>query len=165
MTEPPVDPSTGEVPDDFTPDLDPGEVAPPEQVAPPPRLLDRLRTGQVITPMDVEASLVALVEKLDQGVAFQSEQERKLARMEEEYRVAYARALLASGERSADLRKARAEVATAELGDELAVQRVVVKTTRDAMHNLRSMMTGVQTIARSVAASYGVGGGPGDPHP
>lgn len=178
-----VNVETGEVPDDFTPDRDPGQPAdtkpdqpepvandpdgpaPPPALAPPPRLLDRLRSGQIITPGDCEASLVAIVEKIDQGVGYQSEQERRLARLEEEYRTAYARALLAAGERSADLRKARAEVATEELGAELAVQRIVVKTTRDAMHNLRSLLSGVQSVTRSVVASYGAGGGPGDPRP
>lgn len=140
---------------------------PPEQVAPPPRILARIRSGKLTTPADVEDALVAVLEKLDQGVAFQSAEERKLARLEEEYRVAYARALLAAQNvcRTDALRKAHAELATAELGDALSVQRITVKTTRDAMHNLRAILTGVQSLGKSVAASYNAGGGPGDPRP
>lgn len=39
-----------------------------------------------------------------------------------------------------------------------AVAEQVVRTTREGMHNLRAMLTGLQTVAKSVGSSLYQGG-------
>jgi hypothetical protein len=138
--------------------VDQTQPPPPEQVTPPARVLQHVRSGHVLTPAEIEHDLAAVLEKIDQGFAYQARVERELGDLEHRYSIDYARALASSPAGAADTRKAYAVLHTEDLAAELSVKRVQVKVVRDAMHNLRSMLTGVQSLARSVGASMGAAG-------
>lgn len=119
------------------------------------------------TPEDVEREIIDIVGRLNAGARFQAAREREAVQAALEFEIGYARALTeAANERdhegkvvnsSADQRKA---VATLACQDLLVTHRryeQVVRTTRESMHTLRSNLSGLQTINRSVSASAGSG--------
>lgn len=124
----------------------------------PPRILGMLDEGRPATPPEIEAAITAVLVRLDAGVAWQTREEQRLQQIETAYELAYARALLAAPKGSADQRKAHAVLALEQQQIERDVQRAKVKAMREAMHNLRSLQSGLQTIARSVGVSLQGGG-------
>jgi hypothetical protein len=135
-------------------------AGPPDLQA-PPRLLGMLHEGRPATPPEIEAAITAVLVRIDQGVAWQTREEQRLQQLETAYDLAYARALLAAPKGAADVRKAHAVLALEQQQVERDVQRSKVKVMREAMHNLRSLQSGLQTIARSVNASLQGGGSVG----
>lgn len=126
----------------------------PAVVSPPPGILTMLHSGAVVTPQQCEEAIAAICIKIDQGTAVQAgiEEAARLAKLA--YDGAYALAITRSEARSADRREAEARVATAELEAAMTAHVLKARLTEKAMHNLRSMLSGVQTIAKSVGASY-----------
>lgn len=126
----------------------------------PPRILGMLQDGRPVTPNDIEQGLVAVLSRLDAGVSWQTREEQRLQQLDTAYQLAYARALVGA-KGAADVRKAFALLACEPMFVELQVQTAKVKAMREALHNLRSLLSGLQTIGRSVGASLQAGGGNG----
>jgi hypothetical protein len=77
--------------------------------------------------------------------------------------LAYARALLEAAQEpgAADIREARALLATEQERAQMQLLATMVKTTKAAMHNIRSTLSGLQTVSASLRATYGTGGSNG----
>lgn len=122
--------------------------------------LDVINPTQPYTAVMVETRMIDVVARLDRGMHFERLCLEELYRLELEYDLEYARAILdaAKGGGAADVRSAHAKVAVGELYARLQVARLKTKATAVAMHNLRSELSGYQSIAKSVAASFGAAG-------
>lgn len=122
--------------------------------------LDVIDPTQLYTPAMVEERMLDVLARLDRGMHFERLCLEELYRLELEYDLAHARALLAAAEQggASDVRSARAKVAVGDLFGRLQVARLKTKATASAMHNLRSELSGYQSIAKSVAASFGAAG-------
>lgn len=124
-------------------------------------------TERPYTPEDVEREIIEIVGRLNAGARFQAAREREAVQAALEFDIAYARALIEAGRErdgegklvnsSADQRKAAATLACQELLVTHRRYEQVVRTTRESMHTLRSNLSGLQTINRSVSASAGSG--------
>lgn len=149
-----------------TPPIDPlecrdgGEVAPwgmPDSavvpVDPIESALLAMDPTQPYTPADIELQLVSIVARLEQGQHFQREWEIQANTTAVAYELAYAAAIVqASG--AADVRKATALLACREEFIAKMQAEALVKAVRESMHTLRSMLSGFQSIGRSVGASF-----------
>lgn len=112
----------------------------------------------IYTPVDVERVLVDIERRLEAGQLYQRVWERRLYEVSITHELAWAKAIRASGAGSADMRKADA---TIECIDSLAAKLeadIMTRAVRETMHNLRSMLSGFQSIARSVGASMTASG-------
>jgi hypothetical protein len=110
------------------------------------------------TPTDIELQLVDIERRLESGQLFQRVWEQRAFDTAKAYKIAWAKAMNASNGGSADKREAEVFIATQAEWIAKAEAEYMVKAVRDTMHNLRSMLTGFQSIARSVAASMSVAG-------
>jgi hypothetical protein len=126
------------------------------------------RNGEVLTIAQVNDRIVALGDELGRQ---QPALEALLAEQQGvqlEYGIRYAAAVLASEARSEDRRKAEAEIAMTQvyLDDDdvhsLAERRSVldmrVRAQREAMHNLRAQISGLQSVGSNLRTEAGLGG-------
>ena len=112
---------------------------------------------QVLTPAEIELHITDVVARIDRGTAFERVCLEDATAKRRAADLVYARAMAAASG-AADQRKARAMVA-AEVEETAAVNaEMMLRATRDTMHNLRSQLSGLQSLAKSVTASMGVGG-------
>lgn len=112
----------------------------------------------IYTPVDVERVLVDIERRLEAGQLYQRVWERRLYEVSIAHELAWARAITASSAGAADMRKADA---TIKCIDTLAAKLeadIMTRAVRETMHNLRSMLSGFQSIARSVGASMTASG-------
>lgn len=110
------------------------------------------------TPTDVELQLVDIERRLEAGQVFQRVWEERLYQSSIAFEFAWARAIDASSGSSADKRNAEATLACEEKLIDKMLAEHMVKAVRETMHNLRAMLSGFQSIARSVGASMSVAG-------
>jgi hypothetical protein len=113
---------------------------------------------KIYTAMDIEMQLVSIEARLEQGQLFQRVWEMRALSAEIAYELAYAQAITDSQATSADRRKAEAILACQEQLVAKLTAKTMSKAVADTMHNLRSMLSGYQSIARSVGSSMQVGG-------
>lgn len=112
----------------------------------------------IYTPVDVERVLVDIERRLETGQLYQRVWERRLYEVSIAHELAWAQAIRASNASAADMRKADATIACI---DSLAAKLeadIMTRAVRETMHNLRSMLSGFQSIARSVGASMTASG-------
>jgi hypothetical protein len=112
----------------------------------------------IYTPVDVERVLVDIERRLETGQLYQRVWERRLYEVSIAHELAWAKAIRASNASAADMRKADATIACI---DSLAAKLeadIMTRAVRETMHNLRSMLSGFQSIARSVGASMTASG-------
>lgn len=121
-----------------------------------------------ITGVDVNIRLVELANALE---AAQPELERLLAehqRVSLAYELRYAAVVKTSEQRSEDRRKAEATTAMYEtylddaptdLATRKAELEMRIKAMREAGHNIRASMNGLQTVAANLRAEMALGGG------
>lgn len=112
-----------------------------------------IRPDQPYTPLDIERQLLDIDGRIERGMAFQAEWEDELYAASLAYDLAYARAINRSAATSADKRKAEALLACQDEYVRMRTAESMVRTVREVMHNLRTLQTGFQTVARSVAAA------------
>lgn len=110
---------------------------------------------KVYTPADIELQLVSIVARLEQGQHFQREWEMRANAAAVDYTLSYAEAVVAADGRSKEVREAQAILACRDEMVEKMTTEATVKAIRETMHNLRSMLSGFQSIGRSVGASFG----------
>lgn len=120
------------------------------------------------TPAEVNARLVELANELEK---LQPELERLLAehqRVALRYDLQYASVVQTSEQRSEDRRKAEAVAAmfkaylpdsTVDLATRKSVLEMQIKAMREAGHNIRAAMNGIQTVAANLRAEMSLGGG------
>jgi hypothetical protein len=116
--------------------------------------------SQIATPEMLEAHLLDVIQRLETGQLF----ERECIEAEYEARMAWERAkakAIVKGGGAADVREARAIEEHGDLLDAWRRAEMMRKATQAAMHNLRSALSGYQTVARSVLTTYQAGGSPG----
>jgi hypothetical protein len=107
------------------------------------------------TPEQVELEIVGILSRIERGAGFQTTKVEECAAAKLEYDLAYARALINSTARSKELREAEAMLACREQYERWKLLELTVKTTSEGMHNLRSMLSGFQSVARSIGVALG----------
>lgn len=113
---------------------------------------------KIYTPVDVEMQLVDLERRLEQGQVFQRVWENRAYEAGVTFELAWARAIVKASGGAADMRKAQATIECEEQLVEKMQAEHMVKAVRETMHNLRSMLSGYQSIASSIRASMSVAG-------
>jgi hypothetical protein len=104
-------------------------------------------------PLDVERQLLDIAQRLERGVHYQRYWEEREFAAEASYTNKAARERLNATGGAKDVRDAAVHVACEEEWMELRLCQVMVRAVRETMHNLRSLQTGYQTVARSVTES------------
>lgn len=125
-------------------------------------VLALIDASQIYTPDEVERHILDVLARLERGALF----ERECIRAKELAMADFDRlywATIHTSEQSSELRrKAEAEVACEKAG--LTAARNEAKMMADAikatMHNLRAVLSGYQSTAKSVTATYQAGGSP-----
>ena len=104
-------------------------------------------------PADVEHQLLDIAARIERGVHFQRSWEERHYYAKVGFELASARALVDATGGDAATRKAQALLDCEHEYLELMVCETMIKAIRETMHNLRSLQSGYQTVARSVGAS------------
>jgi hypothetical protein len=135
--------------------------------APPPVAADPVQPGlplidpsEIATPEQLEAHLLDVIQRLETGQLF----ERDCIEAEYSARLAWELAkakTIAKGGGAADVRMAAALADHGDLYEKYLRAEMMRKATQAAMHNCRSMLSGYQTVARSVLTTYQAGGSAG----
>ncbi len=103
------------------------------------------------TPEEVEREIVDTLDRIERGAGFLTTKEEERGAAKLAYDLAYARALLASTARSAEQRNAEATIACAELYQQWQLLELTCRTAREGMSNLRSKLSGLQSVLRSAS--------------
>ena len=105
-------------------------------------------------PLDVEHQLLDIAQRLERGVHFQRYWEERQFAADATYTNKAARERWNHrGDGAKDVRDAAVHMACQEEWTELRLCDAMVRAVRETMHNLRSLQTGYQTVARSVTES------------
>lgn len=115
------------------------------------------------TLADVEQEILRCVRRLEGGIRYEVQMIEQADEAKHKHDLAYARALLEAAQEpgAADIREARALLATEQERAQMQLLATMVKTTKAAMHNIRSTLSGLQTVSASLRATYGAGGSNG----
>jgi hypothetical protein len=104
-------------------------------------------------PADVEHQLLDIAARIERGVHFQRYWEERAHNAKIDWELGNARAIIAATGGDVATRRAQALLDCEDEYRELQVCDTMVKAIRETMHNLRSLQSGYQTVARSVGAS------------
>lgn len=110
------------------------------------------------TPVDLEMRILDVLARLEQGGLFERKAIEVAAADEMAWKRAYWMAKNTSDGGAADRREADAMVQTLELHQKYLETSMVAKAVKATMHNLRAVLSGYQSVARSVVADYQAGG-------
>lgn len=111
------------------------------------------------TPDEVEREIVDTLDRIERGVGWLTTKEEERAAAKLAYERKFARARWASTARSAEQRNDEALLACMEEYEQWQLLELVCRTAREGMHNLRSKLSGLQSVLRSISAALGGGGG------
>lgn len=147
----------------------PGNPAPSTEVAPRPdnlpvaadpiqATLALIDPTQQYTPVDLEKRLLDVLARLEVGALAERAAVDEYYQAKSDYDLKYARAVVASQMGAADTRKADAMVQCAEEYLRLNVAEHAMKALKETMHNLRGILSGYQSVTRSVGLDYQAGG-------
>jgi hypothetical protein len=112
-------------------------------------------TGRPYTPDEVERELVVIIDRIERGAGWLTTQEEKRAAAKLGYELAFARARYNSDGRSSEQRNDDALLQCRDLYEEWQQLELVCRTAREGLHSLRSMQSGLQTVARSIGTALG----------
>jgi hypothetical protein len=118
--------------------------------------LDVIDPSRPYTPVEVEAQLVDLEGRLERGQHFQRVWEERAYRTKLAFTMAYEADLVRIYEETKapqDIRQAQARTENKTLYEDMTLAEMMVRAVRESMHNLRSQLSGYQSIAKSVGAS------------
>lgn len=107
------------------------------------------------TPDQVEQEIVLLLDRLERGQGWLTTKEEERAAASLAYDLAFARALINSTARSKEVREAEAMLACRDQYERWKLLDLTCKTTAEGMHNLRSMLVGFMSVAKSIGAELG----------
>lgn len=110
------------------------------------------------TPVDLEMRILDVLARLEVGAVFHRKAIEDDAAAKLAWKKAYWIAKNASEAGAADRREADAMVQTLDLYLDHVEKEMVRKAVGETMHNLRSILSGYQSVARSVNADFGAGG-------
>lgn len=110
------------------------------------------------TPVDLEMRILDVLARLEQGALFERQAIDNAALAEMDWKRAYWIAREASEAGAADRREADAMLKTLELHQAHLAASMVAKAVKATMHNLRAVLSGYQSVARSVGLDYQAGG-------
>jgi len=116
-------------------------------------------TSRPYTPDEVERELVTIIDRIERGAAWLTSEEEKRAAAKLAYELAFAKARFRSDGKSAEQRNDDALLQCRELYEEWQMRDLTCRTAREGLHNLRSMQSGLQTVARSIGTALSAGGG------
>lgn len=116
-------------------------------------------TTRPYTPDEVERELVVILDRIERGAGYLTTQEEKRGAAKMAYEIAFARARFRSDGRSSEQRNDDAMLQCLDLYEEWQMLELTCRTAREGMHNLRSMLSGLQSVARSIGVALGGGGG------
>lgn len=136
------------------------DAAPPSAADPVQPGLPLIDPSQITTPDELNAHLLDVVARLESGQLF----ERECIEAEYAAKLAWELAKakqVAKGGGAEDVRTARALTEHGDLYEAAQRAEMMRKATQAAMHNLRSVLSGYQSVSKSVLATYGAGGSPG----
>jgi hypothetical protein len=115
--------------------------------------------GRPYTPDELEREIVVVLDRIERGAAWHTTEEEKRAAAKLAYEIAFAKARFRSEGRSAEQRNDDALLACLELYEEWQMRELTCRTAREGLHNLRSMLSGLQSVLRSIGTALGGGGG------
>lgn len=118
---------------------------------------------ELYTPDDVERHILDTLYRLETGQLFERESVTKYYGAKQAFDLKFAACMVSSKGGAADVRKAQATLDCAEEYAALNDAEMVMKAVKATMHNLRSVITGYQSVAKSVAQTYQAGGSQGAP--
>lgn len=124
------------------------------------RTLALIGPGQDYTPDQVERLMLDCVMRLEEGQAFERWSLEQWAEAKRVYDREFAKQFTLSAG-AMELRRYTAEVACEALADDAARTEMVHRAAKMAMHNLRSTLSGYQSVLRSVQATFNAGGSNG----
>jgi hypothetical protein len=115
---------------------------------------------EIFTPDQINRHILDVLARLETGAKFERETILRVYAATEAWERHYNRALLASTKSAADQRKAEAMVSCDDSGltQEKYEAKMLAEAAKSTMHNLRGVLTGYQSTAKSVAATYGGAG-------
>lgn len=109
---------------------------------------------KVYGPAEVEEHILDCVSRLETGALFERECILREHEARTAYERAYNRAMVAATGGAADVRKAQAFVDTEAEYEAFRETEMLVKAVKATMHNLRSVLSGYQSVASSIRAAY-----------
>jgi hypothetical protein len=107
------------------------------------------------TPDQVEREIVDTLDRIERGAGWLTTKEEERAAAKLAYELAYARSMLGATGRSESMRQAEALNANREQYADWQNLELVCRTAREGMHNLRSKLSGLQSVAKSISAALG----------
>lgn len=107
------------------------------------------------TPQDVELKIVSILEQLENSETFLRQQMGRLHAAEHDLNLKYNLALAQSPAKNQKQQEAEAWLASADEQYEAGEAKMLVKALQGAQHNLRSQLSGFQSVARSLGVSMG----------
>lgn len=109
---------------------------------------------KVYGPAEVEEHILDCVSRLETGAVFERECILREHEARTAYERAYNRAMVTTTGGAADVRKAQAFVDTEAEYEAFREAEMLVKAVKATMHNLRSVLSGYQSVASSIRAAY-----------
>lgn len=109
---------------------------------------------KVYGPAEVEEHILDCVSRLETGAVFERECILREHEARTAYERAYNRAMVATTGGAADMRKAQAFTETEAEYEAFREAEMLVKAVKATMHNLRSVLSGYQSVASSIRAAY-----------
>ncbi len=118
---------------------------------------------KIYTPDEVERHILDVLARLETGALFERECILREERALDAWNRTYWRAIAETSATSEIKRKAAGMVACEEDGTAREKHEAVMlrKAVQATMHNLRAVLSGYQSVAKSVAVAYQGGGAPG----
>jgi hypothetical protein len=142
----------------FVPDVDGPRDAVVASRDPVRATLETIDPTIAYTPVDLEMRILDILARLEVGAVFERKAVEDDTAAKLAWKKAYWIAKNASEASAADRREADAMVQTLELYLDHVEKEMVRKAVAATMHNLRSMLSGYQSVAKSVNADFGAGG-------
>jgi hypothetical protein len=130
------------------------EVAVWDAANPVQSVLDEIDPTRIYTPAELEARILDCIARIERGLAFENECVVRAYEARQAFVFAEARALVDASGRSESVRKAEALVACEAEFQAMTEAEMLAKATKAAMHNLRAILSGFQSVARSVQSAY-----------
>ncbi|GJF06719.1 hypothetical protein [Pseudonocardia sp. D17] len=112
------------------------------------------------TPNSIVFHLVDLSMELDRVRADAERYARDWIDAKQAYEVAYSRAILSSGQSSADRRKAEAVVATADLKLHMEITHELMRSAKEAADTIKEQIRVGQSLGAAARAEWAVSFGP-----
>lgn len=119
---------------------------------------------QIYTPEDVERHILEVLHRLETGALFERETVEAASATEMAFTRKFNAAVDASEQSAADRRKAEAMVKADAEYEAMMQAKMVKEAVKQTMHNLRAVLSGYQSTARSVGSAYQAGGSQGAPN-